>query len=528
MKLRSLSVLAVTGLLIGISSCNKVLEKQPYASFSDQSAYTTLARVQLALNGVYDAAQSGFYAGGAVRGYPFGAANIEQGEARGEHMYNSATFYQITYEATYNNVSPNVDYMFQTLYSLINKANLTIVGLHGAASANVISAAQALQYEAECRFLRAMAHHELVLNFSKPFADGAGGQIGVIYRDQPVSGDASITAADAIQRSTVKVSDDYTKILADLDYAETNLPAAPDLATYRASKAAAIALKMRVKMHMGDWAGVITEGAKIVSGTFPNYSSPINGYKLTATVDGPFTNNTSTESMFSIKNDATDNSSVNGALAQLLGSPALGGRGLLRVSPILWSDPQWVCDDARRTLLATFVATPASNAGAYTTKYHDYINSSDATPQIRYAEVLLTLAEANSRLGNTTTALNLLNAVRNRAVSASEQYTAASFPTSVALTGAILKERSIELFAEGKRWGDLHRLALDPNFAPIPGGGIPSKLGTGLATAAMFSCTGATFTRSVPAIPYTDNRFLWPVPLSELQPNPNYTQNPGY
>jgi starch-binding outer membrane protein, SusD/RagB family len=523
MKIKSITVILFAGAIL-TGSCKKVLDKQPYSSFSDASAFASLDKVQQSLYGVYDAAQSGFYAGGAVRGYPFGAANIEQGDMRGEDMLNQATFYQITYEASYTNTSANQDYMFETLYNLINKANLTIDGIKGAASKGVISQTQGNQYEAECRFLRAMAHHELVLHYSRPFADNNGGQMGIIYRDFGVNSDVAADKAAALTRSTVKVSDTYAKILADLDFAEANLSAVPEVATYRASKAAAIALKMRVKMHMQDWAGVVTEGNKLVSGSSP-YVSPINGYKLTATPDGPFTNNTSTENIFSIKNAATDNAGVNGGLAQMYGDPALGGRGLVRVSPIIWSDPDWKCDDTRRTLLYRTAGTTVN--AVYTTKYKDYTNLSDAAPQIRYAEVLLTLAEGQARLSTTvsTSAIGLLNAVRGRATAA---YTIASFLTPADLVKAILKERRIEFLAEGKRWGDISRLALDPNYAPVTGGGIPAKVGSGAATAAMFNCAGATVTKSLPAIPYADNRFIWPIPLTEIQQNPNYNQNPGY
>jgi hypothetical protein len=522
-----ISALLIAGCLSGVlSSCEKdVLELEPYTSFSDVSAYSTPERVVLALNGVYDAAQSGFYAGGAVRGYPFGAANIAQGDARGEDILNQAAFYQITYEATYNSSSPNNGFQFQTIYALANKANLTMEGIKAAAEDGIITAAQALQYEAECKFLRAMGHHELVINFARPFLDGNGALPGVIYREQAINGDASAEIARGIKRSDFPVAKTYEKILEDLDFAETNLPATGASKTYRASKAAAIALKMRVKMHKGDWAGVITEGNKIISGT-TTFTSPIGVWKLNATPDGAFASNTSDENIFSIKNDATDNASVNGAMAQMFGDPAAGGRGLVRISPIIWSDPQWVCSDLRRTSLYR-VATGA----VYSTKYRDYVNSSDAAPQIRYAEVLLMQAEAEARVaaGISPKAVDLLNAVRNRAVTnVADRFTLASFASKNELINAILKERRIEFLGEGKRWGDIHRLAKDPNFAPVPGGGIPAKVGTGGATAAMFNCVGATFTRAVAALPYSDFRFLWPIPIEETQQNPNYDQNTGY
>jgi hypothetical protein len=545
MRVKIISTILIAGTLLMSACQKKVLELQSFSQQSDESAFANADACQLSMYGVYDACQSGFYLGGAVRGYPFGAAAIEQGDMRGEDMLNQAAFFQITYEATYNNASPNNQFMFETIYAMVNKANLVIDGVKNAGSKGIISAATATQYEAECRFLRAMGHHELVLNLSYPYSQGNGSAMGVIYRDFAVKDAATADAAKAIKRSTVKVSDTYAKILADLDFAESNLPATPvvntsgvQIKTYRATKAAAIALKMRVKMHMGDWAGVITEGNKLVPATAP-FVSPIGGWTLNAAVDGAFSAPTSNESIFSIRNDATDNPGVNGALPQMLGDPALGARGLVRVSPVIWSDPAWLCNDLRRTLLyrtnatgSTAVPPPAVNA-VYTIKYRDYANSSDPAPMIRYAEVLLILAEAEARNAPGTTVsargLALLNAIRNRAVTnVPDQFTAASFADKNALIAAILFERRVEFLAEGKRWGDISRLANDATFAPIAGGGVPSKVGSGGATAAMFNCAGATFTRSVPALAYTNFRFLWPVPLSEIQQNTNYDQNPGY
>ena len=246
----------LSGFLITISllllntSCKKVLDVGPYDSLTDVTTFTTPDRIEGAVNGVYDAAQSGFYAGGAVRGYPFGAASIEQGDMRGEDMLTFVTFYAITYEATYNTTSANNDFMFQTLYSLINKANLTIEGVSGAVAQGIISSTLGNEYIAECRLLRAMAHHELLIHFARPYRDGNGDKLGIIYRDFGINNEATSTLAKTKTRTSV--ADGYTKILADLDFAETNLPASTSAApapvnvaankTYRATKAAAIAL----------------------------------------------------------------------------------------------------------------------------------------------------------------------------------------------------------------------------------------------------------------------------------------------
>lgn len=127
----------------------------------------------------------------------------------------------------------------------------------------------------------------------------------------------------------------------------------------------------------------------------------------------------------------------------MLGDPALGARGLVRVSPVLWSDPQWLCSDLRRSALYRTSGSPVN--AIYTVKYRDYANSSDAAPMIRYAEVLLMLAEAEARQAAGTTVstrgVALLNAVRNRAVTTpADQFTVASFADKNALISAILKE----------------------------------------------------------------------------------------
>jgi hypothetical protein len=517
-------------------SCKKVLDVLPYTSFSDATAFTSPDRVEAAINGVYDAAQSGFYAGGAVRGYPFGAANIEQGDMRGEDMNNDQLFYQGTYEATYNSVSANQQYMFETLYALINKANLVIDGVNEAAGKGVITQTVANQYLGELRFLRAMAHHELVINFARPYADGTGSKLGIIYREVGINTPDEIASEKAKTRETV--AQNYAKILADLDFAETNLPAGTAgsaNSTFRATKAAAIALKMRVKLHKQDWAGVITEGNKLVPASInpanpTSIVSPIGGWRLTANPGDPFVlPGTTVESIFSIRNASTDNGGVNGALGNMLTSATTGGRGLVKVSPIIYNLPAWRCDDKRRSLLLGVGLT--GTTGAYfTTKYKDATTSSDPAPQIRYAEVLLTLAEAEARNAATvsTRAIDLLNTVRNRSLASpsTQQYTIADFASKNDLIKAILDERRIEFLAEGKRWGDIHRLALDP----LGTGGIPAKIGSGAVRTSMYSCGAgsSTYTTAIAAFPYSDYRFIWPIPLSETQQNPNFAQNPFY
>ena len=533
------------------SGCKKSLDLAPYNALGDQTAFETPERCQLALYGVYDAAQSGDYDplnGGAhsVRGYPFGAASIAQGEMRGEDMVNIATFYQITYQATYSTVSANNVNMWINLYLLINKANLAIDGFRLALSKGVLSPTVESQYEAECRFLRAMAHHELLIHFCRPYLDGNGSNLGVAYHDYAVSSSASLDRLKAQARETVASC--YAKILIDLDYAELNLAAAIPVTvpgttlpaganTIRGTKAAAIALKMRVKLHKGDWSGVIAEGGTgtrlipaVLNTAAPSANiSPIGGWALTAACNGPFINNASTESIFSIKNDALDNTGVNAALAQMMG-PNVPGRGLVAISPTIYNASFWKCDDNRRILLTLPGASNANTPSFFTKKYTDYVNQADYAPMIRYAEVLLTQAEAEARnvAGVSQRAIDLLNVVRNRSVNTgtTPQYVIGDFASKNALILAILNEKRIEFLAEGKRWGDIHRLAMDPVFTS---GGIPAKAVNGFSNNTnLYGCGLPIPALNNLAIPYNDYRFLWPIPQDELAQNPIIAQNPGY
>jgi hypothetical protein len=87
----------------------------------------------------------------------------------------------------------------------------------------------------------------------------------------------------------------------------------------------------------------------------------------------------------------------------------------------------------------------------------------------------------------------------------------------------IWNERRIEFLAEGRRWGDIHRLSGEGVLA-----GIPIKATTRSVSAlAQYSTGTVTFDH---ALAYTSNLFIWPIPLTEVLNNPVLAaqQNPGY
>jgi starch-binding outer membrane protein, SusD/RagB family len=517
---RRYSMICGMALAAAFTSC-EVNELTPYNSLSEVSAFSDPDRVELAVAGMYNAAQSGFYLGSfsANRGYPFGAAATQQGDMRGEDMENQALFYQLTYESVYSPVSANNVAMWQNLFALVNQTNIVNEGVQTAlASGALKNEAAGKAYQGEARFLRALAYHELLIHFSRPYADNPTAPAsGLPFRDYAINSPSTVERAKEQGRNTV--AENYAKILEDLDFAEANLPdtRTGNLKYSRATKGAAIALKTRIKLHMQDWDGVIAEGNKLVPA---NYSaaaaSPVGGYKLESSPDGPFKNALTPEHVFVMDNSATDNAGNNGALPGMYGTPSKSGRGLVLVSPIIYNQAFWLASDLRRSLLLL-----EHENGYYSNKYVDQLTKSDDTPIIRYAEVLLNLAEAEARKNGLTgmpRALSLLNAVRNRAVtSAANQFTLLSFLSPNTLIQAILNERRIEFLGEGRRWADIHRLAKDPNFST---GGIPAKVSYGSAPAnkARYGI-GKDPQATIAAIAYDDYRFLWPIPAEEVAQN---------
>ncbi|WP_413532777.1 RagB/SusD family nutrient uptake outer membrane protein [Empedobacter brevis] len=495
---------------------DQVLDLDPIASLSENTAFTTPELIANAINGMYNAAQVGLY-NGSGRGYVWGAAYIEQNDFRGEDMVNTAAFFQYTYEGTYDatNTLNNVYYWVDG-YRLINRCNIVINGVQGAADKGIISQALADNYIGQAKFLRAITHFELLMQFSRPYSDNPTVNMGVPYRTTALENQAAIDAAYAVDRSTVAST--YEKVLADLDEAESKISQTGDI-TY-ATKNAAVAFKARVKLHKRDWNGVLNEINKISS-----------SYTLTPTPSGVFENNaTNTESIFSIRQSAVVNPGVNGAIGAIYKGRALGA-----ISPIIWNDKEWLEDDKRRKKsnnvdnTGDYMAYETAS-GIFSNKYRDISTFTDFTPIIRFAEILLMQAEAEARLnGVTQVALDALNKVRNRALTnpASQAYSLSSFTDKASFVKAVIKERRIEFIAEGKRWGDIHRLQND-DLAPIDG--IPAKMANGNPLLTSYGYGQAVPNYSTKQIPYSSNKFIWPLPAMETDYNPTLKaqQNPGY
>jgi hypothetical protein len=155
--------------------------------------------------------------------------------------------------------------MWSSAYYAINVCNLFIDGM-AAKGTSVVGTTLSNNYLGEARLVRALCYYTLLQYYARPYADGNGSNPGLPLRLTGIKGSGSSDLA----RSTV--AEVYTQILADLNFAESNLPlnySTSILNTTRAHRNTAIALKTRVYLRMRNYASVITEANKIVSASAP-------------------------------------------------------------------------------------------------------------------------------------------------------------------------------------------------------------------------------------------------------------------
>ena len=240
------------------------LEPETEVFIDDTEAFSTPERTLSAVQGLYAGVKGPFYAG-ASNQFLAGRYNVFQ-EVRGEDFLNE-TNNGVTGLQTWNfsvqSATNEVEYIWGSGYQAINRINVVLKGLEGAP----VSQQLRTEYSAEARFLRALVYHSLVTLYARPYWDGAGATPGLVIYTEPQT-----TPSGENNRARSTVAQVYDLILADLNFAETNLPATYSAAqtnVLRAHKNAAIAMKTRVYLHMQRYADVITEANKIVSATAP-------------------------------------------------------------------------------------------------------------------------------------------------------------------------------------------------------------------------------------------------------------------
>jgi starch-binding outer membrane protein, SusD/RagB family len=464
-------------LVVSVSSCKKdFLESVPELSLSDANAFDTPERVAAQINGLYASAKSGSFLGGRYQIY-----NDIRAEEFINRTSNNVTGYNV-FQGTQNASDTYIGNMWIQAYLTINRINLFLDGLE--ANSSKLSPELYANYKGEAKFLRGLCYFSLVQIFANPYSVDGGASPGLPLRLTPETS----TANNGMPRSSV--AEVYTQILKDLNEAETELPATyttPLLRTTRAHKNTAIALKTRVNLVKGDYAGVIAEGNKLVSANAP-FTTPVAAnapHALQSNVVNVFrAPYTTSESILSFPMADTNAPGTQNQIGYYFNVGNIEFY-LNRAAPGILANTQFGAIDARRTGLTTVYAPLNMTVSTKFSGVSPYV---DFVPVIRYAEVLLNLAEAEALAGNPVRALALLNAVHSR----SDATISIGVLTPPALLTAILTERRIELLAEGFRANDLLRKGAD-----IPAVGAGGNIAS------------------------SDPRYVFSIPLSETNSNPD-------
>lgn len=278
-----------------------------------------------------------------------------------------------------------------------------------------------------------------------------------------------LTVLKGIKRSTLDQT--YDQVLADLIQAEQLLP--EDATTRnRAQKSAARALRARLHLYRKQWADAETYATQVISNTKYTLVKPYKSF-FTA----PFQ---TAESVLELAFSSNDRNSY----WNLWYPSSSGGQFTLKPSDGLiakLNDPN--VGGTRKALIA------GTGATVYGVLYNTVGLSTDPAYLIRIAELYLIRAEARAQLNKLPEAAADLNAVRARA-----DVGVTTATTQPALIQAIEDENGIEFAFEAHRWFDLVRT---------------ERAGTVL---------GIT----------NKNYWLFPIPYSDIQSDPDVTQNPGY
>jgi hypothetical protein len=469
---------AVFALMLAPLAGCEVLNQVPPSALSEAEAFATPDRISKTAIGMYDQLQNAEFLGGRALIY----SDIRSDDTNpAGYFTNVPVFNQQANDAFAANAWTAG---YRTLYG-VNYFQQQLAKYPG-----VTTAALETQYVGEAKFIRALVYFHLVNLFAQPYnftADAS--HLGVPIQLTAPDGATAFDATQNLPRASVR--EVYAQIEKDLNDAITALPETYASGSFertgRATKDAARALLSRVYLYKGQYADAATMAGNVISG---------GRHVLQALPNAPFQLAArTTETIFSVNMSSADNPNTNNAIGQHYGGTK---RADIIVTPYARIDStQFRSKDRRRTLLLNPPTYPAATSvNVFTTKYPS--GPADDVMISRYSEVLLNRAEglAQTATGVSTDAITLLNQVRSRSVPnipAYPAYTAASFASKQALIDAILFERRLELAFEGHRYYDLMR-----------------------------------YKRNSSRINYGDQKAVFPIPLADIQQNPNLVQNPGY
>lgn len=480
------NIVSVSLLFMTMTSCEGILDEQPYSQLSEDQFWKTQTDVAAGVAAIYDGMQK-----------TYDNKYYRWGEFRSDNLSrNPSTSTAEILELLTNSITPtNASTLrWDEFYLMISRANLAIENIPKIAGYD-------RQLLGEAHAIRAYAYFHAIR----------------VWGDVPLFTEALKGFDQQIQRPRTKAAEIIEKvILPDLQKAETLIT--QNTNQFRFSKAALWSLQGELYMYLKDFAKAKTALTNIVR---------LNAFSLVSTREAwqkLFLNDillggksmVGPELIFSIKYDLTDTdrSGVQGIFFSGIPDAYISTRlenkwtNRFPIDSVSWyrlypNFPPKTKDAAGRTLYGDWryfesresgVAVGASRVAKYRKANANIADDTDVHVY-RYANTILLLAEAENQLGNKDAAITLLNQLRTARQLPTVR--AADFATKEQLEDFLLDERQFELLGEGVRWWDLIR--------------------TGKAVQVMNPINGQT-----------DKKLLFPIFERHLIDNPFLTQTDGY
>lgn len=357
-------------------------------------------------------------------------------------------------------------------YRTIHRANVVI---EKGPAATAVPQATRDRIMGEARFLRAWSYYEL----------------GALFGGVPLYKEYVKDLDGALARSSQKEVYDF--VIADLKAAEPTLPATYNAANQgRATKAAAQVLLARTYLQLGDYASAKTELQKVVSSGLYKI---VDNYLDLTNEEGEFNAESILEIVYAPSGGAYnwggdgDGSANQEETVRTQEYSPIGWRNVIPSNKMLNEFERPSKGDAKldpRYAMSFWTEGDKYNNGASTMpvvsgnkstvdgqtltvswrKYSILYKLDNAYAQsginmrvMRYADVLLMLAECENELGNSATAISLMNQVRARASVAMPPYPTKNYPCANKdqVFDAVMHERMVELSAEQIRNFDIIR-----------------------------------------------------------------------
>ena len=400
--------------LIWILGACDVLDVQPYHSMPADEAITDSAQVQSAIIGCYDALQSGGY---------YGLDYLIWGDLPADNLKHVGI--TVTWSDIDNNniLADNglVESTWVAIYRVLSRVNNTIGQIPNIDDTRLSQTGKNIAL-AELRFLRALAHYDLMRLFGP-----------IPIRDRAVTNDE-----ESLNPARNSISEVLQIVNDDLEFAMQYLPANPIRG--RAARPAATALKARVALHQY----FITENTNFLNLAKALATEVINhpALELETNYASLFTQEPTSESVFEVSFNEQDRNLI----ARYFAHTSLAGR--YEFAPTDFYLNSFDPDDLRKDISIDMAGT-----APYVVKFNDVASGTDPVYVLRLAEMYLIRAEAATILqDDTEEILNDINQIRVRA-----GLTPATMTSYTALAIEIESQRQKEFAFEGHRWFDLVR-----------------------------------------------------------------------